>query len=691
VRDFQRTAKGLHGLILPARVRVQADEAGRFRIERLAPGIYDLVVTAEGMVPVTLYAVHAPAEDVEVLMREGLSVSGTVTWGGGDPPGGLTVRSDPFDRRGVLVAEEGKVRFAIEGLLEGPYDILARASGFAETRVRIELVRGSAAPSVDIRLAPGTTVAGKVTDHDTGRPIAGVLVSFTRAEEVLTTVTDENGLYRVGLTPGRWVASAERDGYLASQPSSSWSARHGRLGPGEIEVLDNPTERSFKLRARFTITGRVLYRDGGPASAFVQVTEAEVRTDVRYPPAKSPPRGKGSRTKKDGSFVIEGVVPWGSYTVRATAGPDNFAEVEDVVVPDGEQEVEIADLVVDHPPAGYGLEPEPPATVRGRVVDERGDPVVGAVVSIGGRPGTTGPDGRFEVPGVKPPSASVRVLAAGFAPTVFEGVDVRAGEVLVLRDLVLPREGVRVTGRILDSSARPIPGAAIRIRFAGSEGVFDTVSDDEGIFGIEGPSIPLVHISILAEAKGFLPGKVQEQVASERVIDVVLRRFASFSGTLTYRGERPETISVTFRPTWNKAQKAVIVDLLDDGRTFRCEEMQLGTFKLTIKASGYPPKDIGTHTFLEGKTTSLGAVAVGKGGSITGLVVRSRAHRNATFVVTIPALELKTSTDPAGRFHFENVPAGTHVIYLIRPNISRSARRVTVHEGKQAKVRFKYP
>ena len=74
-----------------------------------------------------------------------------------------------------------------------------------------------------------------------------------------------------------------------------------------------------------------------------------------------------------------------------------------------------------------------------------------------------------------------------------------------------------------------------------------------------------------------------------------------------------------------------------------------------------------------------------------GVTAGRGAHRNAKFIVTIPELRLRTSTDVKGRFEFENVPAGTHVIQLRRPNIGTAVRRVTVHEGKQTKVRFKYP
>ena len=53
---------------------------------------------------------------------------------------------------------------------------------------------------------------------------------------------------------------------------------------------------------------------------------------------------------------------------------------------------------------------------------------------------------------------------------------------------------------------------------------------------------------------------------------------------------------------------------------------------------------------------------------------------------------LKAVVDSAGKFRFEHVPAGNHTIYLLRVgSSSRQIRRVTVKEGKTARVGFKYP
>ncbi|MHC4471194.1 MAG: carboxypeptidase-like regulatory domain-containing protein [Planctomycetota bacterium] len=693
VREFQRTAKGLKGLVLPGRVEVLSDGDGRFLIERIGPGIYDLVVQAKGMIRATLYAVHAPAEGVEVFLRQGLAVRGTISWGDGEPPGGIKVWTDPFDQRGVVVVKEERADFEIDGLPAGVYDVMAWGSGCAETKARVVLERGSAAPTLELHLAPGTVLSGTVTDIDTGRPIPNVVVRFTREGQVESAVTDERGAYRVVLTPGQWVSSVEKDGYLDPIPRRLWTARGARL-TGEITVRDQPMGKNFRLRARYSISGRVLYPDGSPASAYVSVTSARVRTDVRNPPSSQLPRGRGVRTAKDGCYEIEGIVPWAVYTVRAAAGKDNVTEIEDVVFSDGEREAALPDMTVEYPPGGpASLEALRPATVRGRVVTEKGEPIAGAVVSIGGSPGSTGVDGRFEIPNAGPGSSSVLAVAPGFAPTVFEPVDLVPGEVLELRDLVLPLRGVALAGRILDTSARPIPGAIVRVRFKGMEGAFETVSDAEGIYELEGPSAPIVHVSVEAEAKGFIPGVVHEAAVRERVIDVTLRRHAILTAQLSYSGERPGTLVISYGSPWSRKRKAVEAELDEDGRTLWCEEMPLGQLHLRLEAGGFAPMELGKHNFLEGKTTSLGAVKLLRGGTIEGRIVARGAYRQWRFDVLLVNPPERVPTDAEGRFRFENVPAGEHHLCLYQAGGSHRYKRflVKVTNGKTSRVAIKFP
>jgi hypothetical protein len=126
------------------------------------------------------------------------------------------------------------------------------------------------------------------------------------------------------------------------------------------------------------------------------------------------------------------------------------------------------------------------ATVRGRVVDEKGVPVVAAAVSVVGQTGAaaSGPDGRFEVAGLPPGGGVVLVRAADFAPTLLRDLKGDAGDVDV-GDVTL-RKGDRVNGIVLAADGTPVQRAVVRAWMAGVEEALDgTVSADDGRFVLE--------------------------------------------------------------------------------------------------------------------------------------------------------------------------------------------------------------
>ncbi len=124
----------------------------------------------------------------------------------------------------------------------------------------------------------------------------------------------------------------------------------------------------------------------------------------------------------DGTTVLEGE----TVTVRATAtddiavaavifsrdGQDVFVDTSapfeySLVAPTGVSSITLGAVAVDlggntatADRIGINVIPDPLTTVTGRVVDEEGAPVAGATVSVLGRSATTGPDGRFTIPGV---------------------------------------------------------------------------------------------------------------------------------------------------------------------------------------------------------------------------------------------------------------------------------------------------
>jgi hypothetical protein len=325
------------------------------------------------------------------------------------------------------------------------------------------------------------------------------------------------------------------------------------------------------------------------------------------------------------------------------------------------------------------------------VRDRAGKPIPNAVVSIDGRPATTGPDGRYEIRGLRRGRRSVHALGTGYVPTEFPEVRVRASEVREVPALVLPEHGVRVAIRVLDTDAQPVPDARLEVRFEGVPDTFPMRADAFGRAEIEGPSR---HDGVLVTAKawgvGFAPNAATEGAITERVIDVVLERYAMLFGTLKLSREAPppRTLLVQYRGHDRERWRAAQALIARGGREFVCDEIPPGDYDVAISATGFAVASAKRHRFRPGRTTNVGVIHLGVGGTISGQVYVGTHRARPGIRVEIRELGRTAHTDADGRFTMENVPAGEWRIeaWPARANAKPGTVEVTVREGGTHRV-----
>jgi protocatechuate 3,4-dioxygenase beta subunit/5-hydroxyisourate hydrolase-like protein (transthyretin family) len=409
-------------------------------------------------------------------------------------------------------------RFAFHALAAGEYRLLASHSDFLpelETWVIVEeaivedtivegaIVEGNEPARVEIRLAKGFAIRGKVLEPN-GQPLARAAVSALAAEEA-----GQKGMARMmrflsGILDGRMAilaggAETAEDGSFAltSLEPVAYEVTIRREGYAVKRIPKVPAGAEglvVVLERGRQVLGRVLDPDAKPLAG------AAVELRPRMPDLNNNPLvifqadldlfGEGTREVKtgdDGRFALGGLDP-GEFDLRITKEgfPAHDQPVE-VGAEAGAGDVDLGDLAL-----------EAAQVIAGRVVREDGKPLAEARVRArpappGGtsvfnpvermteeaaRESASGEDGRFALTGLAAGEYVVTASAEGFADA--EVAAVKAGD----EDLrIVVSEGLTLSGVVLDARERlPVPGA--RVMTAGSRR--GTTSGDDGRFELKG-------------------------------------------------------------------------------------------------------------------------------------------------------------------------------------------------------------
>lgn len=197
-----------------------ADAGGRFFLDGLTSGVYDLSATArvDGRVLRTKRQLDILSDAFVALDLANGSLSGVVQNSATRIPiGGASVRaSDAIGERGVAVTNPDGT-YVVGGLESGAYRIVVDAPGYA-TQVGNVSVDGET--RADFELEPAPRLAIRVIDGRSGAPLQSVMLELREASigEVMlrTTALDGDGRGEVALAPGSYSLRAGAHGYAVS-------------------------------------------------------------------------------------------------------------------------------------------------------------------------------------------------------------------------------------------------------------------------------------------------------------------------------------------------------------------------------------------------------------------------------------------------------------------------------------------
>ncbi|HET9449576.1 MAG TPA: carboxypeptidase-like regulatory domain-containing protein, partial [Aggregicoccus sp.] len=338
--------------------RARTDAQGAFRVEALAPGSYDLVVSAPGFSESVRRGLTLAAGEcfpVEVLLAGTGAVQGVVRDGEGRPLPGVRVKGGSRwgGGLGTQPAEaltDGEGRYRLVGLEAGHAYLTARRDAAAlGTNQPVQVKEGETAQADFVLEALGW-VEGRVRTPEGRVPTASLSVRATRAGHAQLGLADlalasvEQGRFALALPAGsyrlRLAAAAPSLGFFAEQPSVTVEA--GRTVQVELT----------HAQAEARLHGFVL-EPGGAPSAGAELTLA-----------------------LDGGRSWMGFLADGEGRFSVTAQPGVYG----LSASNGGRSGSLQGLKPG--PDEVVLQLKPAASVRGRVVRASGAPVRGFHIRV---------------------------------------------------------------------------------------------------------------------------------------------------------------------------------------------------------------------------------------------------------------------------------------------------------------------
>jgi hypothetical protein len=201
--------------VLPV-LMVRTDEHGRFVVDGIDPGKYDLTASSDGEAA-RARNVASGAQNVELVVKRAGSLRGAVDNESGKPVTSFVVvvteprgqlRREPMSATSFFDPEG---RYEVTGLVPGEYAVSVFAPGHApsqEKRVSIP-ERPDEPIELDFDVSRGGRVRGRVLDRSSKEPIAGASVSFEggvendfpAVQDLLETRTDARGDFELTGSP----------------------------------------------------------------------------------------------------------------------------------------------------------------------------------------------------------------------------------------------------------------------------------------------------------------------------------------------------------------------------------------------------------------------------------------------------------------------------------------------------------
>lgn len=689
------------------------DKSGAYRIRGLRPGQKHLVARVGGYAPGSVENVQVidgmETTGIDIVLPEGLMISGTVRDQRGNPVEDAQVSVWPSEARGDLKARVSRYgmttsstdlrgHYKITGLAQGRYEVNVNAEGYKHAE-RDNVPAGST--SVDFILIKLGGIAGRVINCPPGRvemeiSLYGKEARLAGINWPFATYSQESfdGTFEIVVDdPGTYTVEVKVEGHGFGR-AENVVVKEGEVTGGVVIELEWGTKLVVRVvnKTRGTpIEGATVLIHEGSAVLLKRLVG----------------RGEGNKTGPDGSFTIDGLKP-GNYMISAEH-PD-FARGSVTVTVRAGQGVMTVEILL-----GQG------GTVRGTVYNDDGRPEAGVKMGIVNplleyvAETISDASGRFEF--TKIPEGEYVIMRdiddhrpSGMMKIV--RVKVKEGEVTEV-NLGEKKDGCRLYGVVMrygQPLARAwIQGCLIGQRTGTIEGVITAKADEQGRYEIRNvaPGMYMLEVSGSDPHCRFIihveVGKASEQrfdiIFPEGVIRGSIRDGATGSPVEGARVslERVQDVGASILERYGMGFDRIS----DASGSYVFENVPAGTYRVHAIASGYGRATVENVRVAEGETVSGVDLFLSAGGAVYGVVrdasgagipsamVFLKDSSGAFVMIPTMGLGAAVATDENGRFTIVGLKPGKYDMIVRARGYAISYRRgVSVKTEQETQVDF---
>jgi large repetitive protein len=632
---------------------------------RLKEGTYDFMFRREGFAPKTMRAqgVTPSAAPLETTLEPASEITGRVVRGGKGVENAVLNVFSPGMEASATTGPDGS--FTLSGLAAGPVMVMLRKEDeFISER------RSLTAPGRDVlvQLPGGGRITGRVVDKATNKPLtqfqAGISMSrggggfITMAPPQLRDFNSDDGSFTLENVPaGALTVVANAPGYASANLNVT------------VEEGKTLSDVELQLDAGVRLTGRVTGPNGSPLS--------EVRVSIQ------PSTG--------GAFAMRGVEPSsttdanGEYTLEALQAGE-----EQVTFAHPKYVSTTKDVTLKGREARLDVQLSAGQRVTGVVVTESGAPVaeayVEATTSGSNETARTNAAGAFELEGLTPG----RYRFSARKPGIGEGVadDVEIGSGAPVR--IVMSAGSTITGRVTGLTPQEYANTTVEARAGRSYA--SAAVDSSGAFRIDGAPSGTVQVSATVSSRDFTTRRssgaqtVEVAPGGSQSVDIAFNNNVTVRGRVTRNGAPVPNGTVMFVPRPVSQSQGYASGPTDENGVYSVSGLQEGDYSVYVMdMQRYSPYGT-TFTVRNSSTFDIDY----RTGTLTGRVVDAadgepvsgaRVELRSKAPAELLRMTRSATTDNAGSFIVESVPAGTYVLSATGEGFGNSMTDLSVSES----------